>query len=157
MNFIDRANSSKLVLPGVVYSIFVIIIIGMKKTHMLLRIYQRQFSLNVWAGIIDKFLIGPFFLDGKLTGTKYVDFLSTRLREILEQVPVDIRLGMRFMHDGVPPHFSLVARQFFNRHFANKWIGCGGPICMACSFSGFQSIRFSFVGTFKIYCIRNVD
>ena len=22
----------------------------------------------------DKFLIGPFFLDGKLTGTKYVDF-----------------------------------------------------------------------------------
>ena len=29
--------------------------------------HQHQFSLNVWAGIIDKFLIGPFFLDGKLT------------------------------------------------------------------------------------------
>ena len=40
--------------------------------------------LNVWAGIIDKFLIGPFCLDGKLTGAKYVDFLSTRLHEILE-------------------------------------------------------------------------
>ena len=24
-----------------------------------------------------------------------------------------------------------VARQFLNRHFANKWIGRGGPICMA--------------------------
>ena len=23
--------------------------------------HQHQFSLNVWAGIIDKFLIGPFF------------------------------------------------------------------------------------------------
>ena len=62
--------------------------------------HQHQFNLNVWAGIIDKILIGPFFLDGKLTGTKYVDFLSTRLHEILEEVPVDIRLRMRFMHDG---------------------------------------------------------
>ena len=88
---------------------------------------QHQFSLNIWTGIIDKFLIGPFFLDGKLAGTKYVDFLSTRLHEI-EEVPVDIRLGMRFMHDGASPRFSRVARQFLNQHFANKWIGRGGPI-----------------------------
>ena len=83
--------------------------------------HRRQFSLNVWAGIIDKLLIGPFPLDGKLTGTKYVDFLSTRLREILEEVPVDIKLGTRFMHDGAPPRVSRVARQFLNQHFANKW------------------------------------
>ena len=89
--------------------------------------HQHQFSLNVWAGIIDKFLIGPFFLHGKLTGTKYVDFLSTRLHEISEEVSVDIRLCMRFMHDGAP-HFSRVARQFLNQHFANKWIGRGGII-----------------------------
>ena len=60
--------------------------------------HQHQFSLNVRAEIIDKFLIGPFLLDGKPTGAKYVDFLCTRLHEILEQVPVDI--GMRFTHDG---------------------------------------------------------
>ena len=54
--------------------------------------HQHQFSFNVEARIIDKFLIGPFFLGGKLTGTKYVDFFSTRLHEILEEVPVDIRL-----------------------------------------------------------------
>ena len=35
---------------------------------------------------------------------------------------------MRFMHDGAPPHFSLVARQFSNQNFANKWIGRGGPV-----------------------------
>ena len=90
--------------------------------------HQRQFSLNVWAGIIDKFLIGPFSLDGKLTGTKYVDFLSTRLHEISEKVLVDIKLGMRFMHDGAPPHFSRVAREFLNQHFANEWIGRAGPV-----------------------------
>ena len=119
--------------------------------------HQHQFSLNVWAGIIDKFFVGPFFLDEKLTGTKYVDFLSTRLHEILEEIAVYIRLRMRFMHDGASPHFSRVAGQFLNRHFANKWIGRGGAICMACSSSGFVSIRFSFVGTFKIYRIRNID
>ena len=54
--------------------------------------------------------------------------MSTRLHEILEQVPVDIRLRTRFMHDGAPPHFSRVARQFLNQHFANKWIGRGCPI-----------------------------
>ena len=32
MNFINRANSGKIVLPGIAHSIFVIIIIGMKKT-----------------------------------------------------------------------------------------------------------------------------
>ena len=67
--------------------------------------HQHQFSLNVWAGIIDIFLIGLFSLDGKPTGTKYVDFLSTRLHEISEKVPVDIRLRMRFVHDGAPPYF----------------------------------------------------
>ena len=32
------------------------------------------------------------------------------------------------MHDGAPPHFSRMARQFLNQHFANKWIGRGGRI-----------------------------
>ena len=54
--------------------------------------------------------------------------MSTRLHEILEEVPVDIRLRMRFTHYGVPPHFSRVARQFLSRHFANIWIGRGCPI-----------------------------
>ena len=38
-------NSSKLVLPGMVHSIFIIIIIGMKKTHMLLCIQDINTNL----------------------------------------------------------------------------------------------------------------
>ena len=45
MNFINRANSSKPVSPGMVYSIFIVIIIGMKKTHMLLCIQDVNASL----------------------------------------------------------------------------------------------------------------
>ena len=45
MNFINRANSGKLVLPGMVHSIFITIIIGMKKNHVLLRIQDINTSL----------------------------------------------------------------------------------------------------------------
>ena len=45
MNLINRANSSKPVLLGMVYSIFIIIIIGMKKTHVLLCIQNINTSL----------------------------------------------------------------------------------------------------------------
>ena len=106
--------------------------------------------------MIDKFLVGLFFLDGKLAGTKYVDFLSTRLHEILEEVSVDIRLRMRFMHDGAPPHFSRVAKQFLNQHFANKWIGRGGSIAWPARSPNLNPLDFH-LGTFKIYCIRNID
>ena len=65
MNFINRANSSKLVLvtrDGT---------FNFRDNHnwdvTVRSRHQHQFSLNVWAGIIDKFLIGPFSLDGKLT------------------------------------------------------------------------------------------
>ena len=85
MNFINRANSSKLVLPGI-FNFHDNHNWDEGNLHVIVQSrHQHQFSLNVWAGIIDKFFIGPFSLDEKLTGTKYVDFLSTRLHEILEE------------------------------------------------------------------------
>ena len=42
-NFTNRANSNKLVLPGMVYSIFIIIIFGTKETHVLLCIRVSGF------------------------------------------------------------------------------------------------------------------
>jgi len=35
---------------------------------------------------------------------------------------------MFFMHDGAPPHFSRIARQYLNDHFPGKWIGRYGPV-----------------------------
>jgi len=32
------------------------------------------------------------------------------------------------MHDGAPPHFSRIARQYLNDHFPGKWIGRNGPV-----------------------------
>ena len=78
--------------------------------------------------------------------TKYVDFSSTRLHEILEELLVDIRLCMRFMHDGAPPRFSRVARQFSNQHFANK---CGGAVARPARSPDFNPLDFHLWGHLK--------
>jgi hypothetical protein len=58
----------------------------------------------------------------------YREFLERLTRDILpDDVPLQLRVGMWFMHDGAPPHFSRIARQYRNDHFFGKWIGPNGP------------------------------
>ena len=53
------------------------------------------------------------------------------------------------MHDGSPPHFSRVARQFLNQHFANKWIGHGGPIAWPARSPDLNPLDFRLWGHLK--------
>lgn len=92
------------------------------------RSHQRQFTLNVWGGIIGNYVLGPIFLPQPLNGINYTEFLQNELPNLCEDLPLDIRRDMWFMHDGAPPHFSLIARQQLNNIFENRWIGRGGPI-----------------------------
>lgn len=89
--------------------------------------FQQTFSVNVWLGIIDDYLIGPFFLPARLTGETYHHFLENELPLLLEDVPIIIRRRMWFMHDGAPPHFSVIVREFLNNVFPDHWIGRGSP------------------------------
>lgn len=89
--------------------------------------HQQQFSVNVWAGIVGDQLIGPFFLPNRLTGQIYRHFLEEELPGLLEDVPLNLRNRMFFMHDGAPAHFSLIAREHLDEEYPNRWIGRGGP------------------------------
>lgn len=88
--------------------------------------HQEQFSVNVWAGIVDDYLIGPFFLPRRLNGENYRHFLENDLPVLLEDVPVLIRNRMWFMHDGAPAHFSVLARAYLDQNYNNRWIGRAG-------------------------------
>jgi hypothetical protein len=94
--------------------------------------HQTTFSINVWAGIVGDPRIGPVRLPERLTGPTYREFLERLTRDILpvvlDDVPFTLRVSMWFMHDGAPPHFSRIARQYLNDHFPGKWIGRNGPI-----------------------------
>lgn len=89
---------------------------------------QRRFNLNVWMGIIDNYLIGPYFLPEHLNGEFYEDFLRNELPLLLEDLPLTLRRDMRYQHDGCPAHYRRGVRDWLDENYPNKWIGRGGPI-----------------------------
>ena len=90
--------------------------------------HQEHFSLNVWAGLVGDELIGPFFFPRILDGDTYLDFLQHHLNGLLDNVPLNVRANMWFMHDGAPPHFRITVRDYLNFVFPERWIGRAGPI-----------------------------
>jgi hypothetical protein len=53
--------------------------------------WLRRFIVNVWFAVLDDQLIGPFILEGRLTGQAYLKFLADDLPQLLEDVPLDKR------------------------------------------------------------------
>jgi len=90
--------------------------------------YQHRFSINVWAGIVGDFLIGPYLMPSPLNGQQYVSFLRETLPLLLDDVPLDVRRRMWFQHDGAPAHSTRDVRQYLNETFGNRWIGRYGPV-----------------------------
>lgn len=89
------------------------------------RHFQHEFRRNVWAGIIDSYLIGPVILPNRLNGERYLEFLENTLPELLEDLPIALRRDMWFLQDGAPPHFTRNVRNHLHTQFPNKWIGRG--------------------------------
>ena len=51
--------------------------------------FKLRFSFNVWCAFLDDQLIGPFILEGRLTGEAYLRFLQEELPRLLEDVPLN--------------------------------------------------------------------
>lgn len=90
--------------------------------------YQQRFSLNMWAGIVNNTLIGPYELPTRLNGNTYLQFLQEVLPGLLEEVPLNVRRELWFLHDGCPAHFDRAVRNHLDNTFPRRWIGRGGPV-----------------------------
>ncbi|XP_011858894.1 PREDICTED: uncharacterized protein LOC105556413 [Vollenhovia emeryi] len=88
-----------------------------KETHI-----QGQFHINVWMGILDNQVIGPYFFPEniKITAQVYSAFLEEILPDLLEDVPLAIRPNIIFQQDGHPAHTSFLARTVLNQRFRNR-------------------------------------
>lgn len=90
--------------------------------------FQHQWSLNVWAGIINNDVIGPFFFEGPLDGRRYLQFVQNDLPILMENIDLQTRQSMYLQHDGAPAHFHRTVRDYLNNWLGNRWIGRGGDI-----------------------------
>lgn len=89
---------------------------------------QHVWKVNVWCGIINNQVIGPFIIEGNQTSNSYCSFLTNELDQLLENVPLYTRQNMIFQQDNCPAHTSRAARQILNQKFPNRWIGKFGPV-----------------------------
>lgn len=89
---------------------------------------QVRWSTNVWCGILNNQLVGPYFYDGTLTGERYLDFLRNILPGLMENIPLDVRANMWIQQDGAPAHNANMVKNYLNDQFESKWIGTNGPV-----------------------------
>lgn len=113
------------------------------------RHFQHEFKINIWCGMISDFFIGPFVLPPNLNGQLYLDFLEQNLNELLEDVPLELRQNMWFMHDGAPPHFALPVRDYLNEQFPHRWFGRGSEFPWPPRSSDFNPLDFSVWSSLK--------
>lgn len=114
-----------------------------------IRAHQQRFAVNVWAGIIGEYVIGPYILPNRLNGENYFIFLDTVLPELLEDLPLNIRRRLWFQHDGAPAHTTREVTALLNRKYPNKWIGRRGPVAWPARSPDLTPLDFFFWGQMK--------
>ena len=63
-----------------------------------------------------------------MTKQVYANFLQNVLPQLIEDVPLHVRMNMWIQHDDEPPHYALYSRKVMNEIFDEKWIGLDGPV-----------------------------
>ncbi|XP_011883614.1 PREDICTED: uncharacterized protein LOC105570778 [Vollenhovia emeryi] len=81
---------------------------------------QVRWSVSVWAGILGDDIIGPYFIDGKVNGNEYRRLLNNELVELLDDVPLKLRINMWFQQDGYPAHTAKLTRELLNNKFGSR-------------------------------------
>jgi len=122
---------------------------------------QTQFKVNVWCGIVNKILLGPYKID-HLNGVTYLNFLENDFEEMFDDnIPLSISNKIYFMQDGAPAHYSLTVRDYLDERFPEKWIGRRGSIAWPARSPDLTPCDFFLWGYLKSYVyqqkLENVD
>lgn len=88
---------------------------------------QYPEKLNVWAGIFNDRIIGPFFIEGNLNAEKYEALLRDQVYPAILAVAGDIN-QVWYQQDGAPAHFGRFVRGYLDANFRERWIGRRGEI-----------------------------
>lgn len=84
---------------------------------------QYSFKINVFCGILNETIIGPFFFRENLNGERFLHFLNNNFWNAIEELPLLERLNLHVQLDGAPIHNTREVRHWLDQHFPQKWIG----------------------------------
>jgi hypothetical protein len=83
---------------------------------------QFQFSVNVWAGILDQYLIGPVIFPARVNHHDILHFINNQLDDLLYDVPLARHQNMLFQLDGAPVHHAIAVQNLLNANFPRRWM-----------------------------------
>lgn len=66
-------------------------------------------------GILNLGVIGPIFFRNRRNGIQCVNILE----EVLDDIPLNLRNNIVYMHDGTPGHYYRISRDWLNTNFSN--------------------------------------
>lgn len=89
---------------------------------------QIKWGINVWIGIIDCRIIGPFFYNENLNSERYLHLLQTDVADALMELPLVVLQNMFFQQDGAPAHNARIITNYLDNEYPAHWIGNKGPI-----------------------------
>lgn len=84
---------------------------------------QYSFKTNVWCGIFNGRLIGPYFFRRNLKAENYLNFLSSEITDEIDNMSLEERSTLWFQHDGASIHSTVAVRNYLDDLFRGKWIG----------------------------------
>jgi hypothetical protein len=111
--------------------------------------FQHRFSVNVWAGIVDDYLIGPYVIEDCIGGAQYLNFLQETLLILMDNLPLNVPQDMWYQLDGALAYFTRPVRAWLNHNYPGRWIGLGGPVTWPAFSSDFTPLHFFLWGGMK--------
>ena len=120
--------------------------------HVSIQKHLNQPGVSVWGGLSSNGVIGPIFIDGTLTGAKYLTLLQRDVLPILQERE-DFN-DLWFQHDGAPPHFATCVRDFLDQTFPGRWLGRRGCVDWPPRSPDLTPLDFFFWGAAKEYVYK---
>lgn len=84
---------------------------------------QYSFKTNVWCGVLNNKVIGPYFFRENLNSQRYLQFLNEEITKVLDEMPLNDRRNLWFQCDGAPVHNSADVKHRMNELFRGRVIG----------------------------------
>ena len=72
--------------------------------------------------------IGPFFINGSVTGQVYLQLLQQRVWPTLQAIMWEEEEFVVFQHYGASAHYETHVRAWLDGKLEVRWMGRGGPI-----------------------------